>query len=478
MYPAHCLECLNCLFLLGRNGQRQTVNQYILLWNAMLQRVFQNGLRHGKPCLCGLGNTGLIHGQTYDCRTIPLDNGQNRIQLVLFRIDGIDNCPAAAGTQTGFNRLWVRGINLQRQRNHALYRLDHLYHHFRFIYAGQANIDIQNIRTGLLLFNGTLHNIIEIPFPQGLLEPFLASGIDAFSDDTDTAEISHMTGRTHTPPALRPDILCCIRQLGQRCNKVRRGAAAAAQNGNPQLREFCHLTGKFRCIHIISAGCRVRKSRIRLDNQRLICPFAHFRNERINFRRSQGTVDAHGGNIQSIQCRCHAGNRGTGKGTPIGFKAHGDPHRQTAVLLCCQYRSFDLIQIGHGFKYHQIRTGSFSCPYHLGIHIIGICKGQGSQWFHQFSQRAHIQCYLCLSGCCLLRNGNIFRYQLLNSIAGSGKLMCIGAKGIGINHTASRIHIAALDTFQYLRVLYTENLRPLTQSQSCCLQHGTHSTIQ
>lgn len=99
VYHANCFECLHCLFLLRGNGQRQAVNEHIFLRYAMLHGFLHDFFRHVKSCLCRLRNTGFVHGQTDNCRTVFLDDGQNRVKFVLLCIDGIDNRPSAARAQ-------------------------------------------------------------------------------------------------------------------------------------------------------------------------------------------------------------------------------------------------------------------------------------------------------------------------------------------------------------------------------------------
>ena len=108
VYHANRFERLHCLFLLGGNGQRQAVNEHIFFRYAMFHSFLHDFFRHVKSRLCRLRNAGFVHGQTDNCRTVFLDDGQNGIQFVLLCIDGIDNRPSAARAQTRFNGRRIR----------------------------------------------------------------------------------------------------------------------------------------------------------------------------------------------------------------------------------------------------------------------------------------------------------------------------------------------------------------------------------
>lgn len=69
------------------------------------------------------------------------------------------------------------GIQLQRQADHALQRLDHLLHQGRLIHTGRTHVHIQDLGPGLGLAHGLFQHIVHIPFPQGLLEPLLPVGL-------------------------------------------------------------------------------------------------------------------------------------------------------------------------------------------------------------------------------------------------------------------------------------------------------------
>ena len=70
------------------------------------------------------------------------------------------------------------GIQLQRQADHALQGLDHLFHQSRLIHAGRTYVHIQDLGPGLGLAHGLFQHIVHILpsracwnrfFPVGLM---------------------------------------------------------------------------------------------------------------------------------------------------------------------------------------------------------------------------------------------------------------------------------------------------------------------
>ena len=287
-----------------------------------------------------------------------------------------------------------------------------------------------------------------------------------------------MAGRAYAALAHRTNILVRVRQRCQCRDKIRRCAAAAAQNRNAQFRKFCHLSAELCGIHVIAAGCRIRQACIWLDNERLVRPLAHLLDERKNFLRSQRTVDAHGGNIQAFQRCRHAGNRCTGKRSAGRLKAHGDPNRQIALLARRENSGFDFVQIGHRLKDYEIRARLLAGTHHLRVNLIRFIKCERAERLHQLTNRADIQRNFCSAVRRFFRNGDICRHQFFRCVSRALQFMRIGTKRIGINNIAASVYIAALNAFQNFRMLYTENFRAFAQAQSGSLQHGAHAAVK
>ena len=126
-------------------------------------------------------------GKADDAGTVFPDDRKDPPAVFFFRVDGVYDHPSACGPEAGFDGLRIGGINLQGQIGHALDGADHILHQRRFIGAGKSDIDIQNIGAIVSLFNGALHDIVHIMFPESLLETFFSGRINAlglFRQDT------------------------------------------------------------------------------------------------------------------------------------------------------------------------------------------------------------------------------------------------------------------------------------------------------
>ena len=77
------------------------------------------------------------------------------------------------------------GVQLQGEAGHALQGLDHLLHQHRLVYAGCANVYVQDLRPGFCLTDGLLQHIVHVAFPQCLLEALFAGGVDALAHHRD-----------------------------------------------------------------------------------------------------------------------------------------------------------------------------------------------------------------------------------------------------------------------------------------------------
>ncbi len=56
--------------------------------------------------------------------------------------------------------------------------------------------------------------------------------------------------------------------------------------------------------------------------------------------------------------------------------------------------------------------------------------------------------------------------------------MAIGTEGVGGDNLAARVDIGAVNLGDFLRIGEAEQLGKLTGSQSCGLQHGSHTAVK
>ena len=158
------------VLLLGAGGQGQTVDVDVLPRDADGKGRLRDAAGNGHPVLGGGQDAPLIDGKAHDGRTVLFAQGQDRVQLFLLAVGGVDDGLAVVHAQTVFQRLHIGGIQLQRQAGDALQGLDHLGHQGRLVHTGRAHVHVQHLSTGFHLTDRLLQNVVHILFPQCLLE--------------------------------------------------------------------------------------------------------------------------------------------------------------------------------------------------------------------------------------------------------------------------------------------------------------------
>ena len=324
-HPTDGFQGLLRLVLLGGDGEGQAVDDDVLLGDAMSPRGVQNPLRHVKPLLRRFRQAILVHGQTHHGGAVLLHDGQDGLQNLRLAVDRVDDGTAAAGAQASLDDLRISGVNLQGQGDHRLDGLHHIGHHGHLVDARQAYVHVQNVRTCVLLSHGLVQDIVQIVFPQRLLEPLFTGGIDALAHHPHAGELCHLRGRAD-PVALggtghfrrfRTD------GVAQLLDELRRRAAAAAQDADAQLGEGHHLPGKLRRCDGVLIGLGVGQPGVGLDHQGQVRPLAQLFRQRQNLSRPQGAVEPDGVHAQPLQGHGHGGDGGAGEGAAVALEAHG-----------------------------------------------------------------------------------------------------------------------------------------------------------
>ena len=471
------------ILLLGAGRQGQAVDVDILLRDACRQCRVPDAAGNGHAVL-GFGqDTPLVNGKADHRRAVLFAQGQNGVQLFRLAVHRVDDGLAVVDPQAPFQRLDMRGIQLQRQADHALQRLDHLLHQGRLIHAGRTYVHIQDLGPGLGLAHGLFQHIVHIPFPQGLLEPLFSGGIDALTHHRDAVHIHAVHGAAHhrlhwVVRAARPAI---GKHAVQQLDEFRGGAAAAACSKQAQFPVGLHLHGVELRGDIVARAIGAGQACVGLDEHReaagqgLGQPLCHGE----DLLGAKRAVDPHGIGPQAPGGGGKALDRAASKGAAACFKAHAGQHGQAAVLLDGQQGGLQLIQIGKGLKEHEVSPGGHARPDDAAILCHGILKRKGAVGFQQLPQGAHIQC-----GQCAVRStgplavGNTRRNDLLQRVLAVCQLVGGSAKGIGIDDAAACGGIPGMDALDERRVGDVQLLGAGPQFQARSLQHGAHAAIQ
>ena len=407
-----------------------------------------------------------------------MDDGQDGLQFLLIPVDGVDDGAAVARPKAGFDGFDIGRIDLQRQGHHPLHRRHDLSHHGRFIDPRKADVDIQDIRTGIRLFDGTLDDIVQIVLPQSLLEPFLSGGVDPFTNDTDPLQFRHMSGGTYAVPLISLPLGRRRDHFAEVPDKFRIGAAASAHDGNTQFRVRSHLLCKFLRSDAVGSGSGIRKACVGFYDNGPVRPGDHLFDDGDQLSGTQRAVDAHGVHAQCIQRAGHGGHSGPGKGPSALLKGHGGPHRKVGVLPGGKHACPHFLQVGLRLKDHQVGSGLFPGDDHLFIHLIGFLECQRSQRFHQFSDGPHVQSDFHGIPCRPAGGPDVGGNDFRRRVSGAFQFMSVGFEGVGIDDIASRLNVFPVDLLHDLGMLHPVDLRMITRLQAAGLQHGAHASVQ
>ena len=201
--PTDCPQRLPRLLLLGRYRQGQTIHNHVFPRNSISICFPKNPLRHLNSALRIFRNAVLIHGQTQHRRAVVRHQRKHGIQPLPFSVHGIHYRPSVHHPKAGPQYFRIHGIQLQRNVRHALHRLNHLWHQRHFVHARGAYINVQNLRTGFVLFHRQLLDVVHVAIPERLLQFLFARRIDSLPDDIQLSIFRHRTGGAYAIPGFR-----------------------------------------------------------------------------------------------------------------------------------------------------------------------------------------------------------------------------------------------------------------------------------
>ena len=475
-------ERLHHILLLGAGRQGQAVDVNVLLGNTGRQRRLLNAPGHLHALFGLLGNAVFVQGQADHRRAVLFAERKNRVQHLLFAVHRVHDGLAVVHAQPTLQRVRLGAVQLQGQIHHRLNGLHRHFHHGRLIHAGQAHVYVQHLGSGVHLLHRLGQDVIHVAVPQCLLEALFSGGVDAFAHNGHVVHLNRLHRRAQ--PAARRYIAhgrgFASKALLQQADKLRRGAAAAAQHGDSQLLIGLHLAAIFLRRNVVAAAVCPGQAGIGLHKHRNLRPgrFAQGFGHGVDLRRTERAVDAHG-----VRSKAHRGggkalHGAAGKASAVGLKRHGNHHRQAAVFLGRQQRRFHFVKVGHGFQHDHVRLVAAGA-HDLRKILVGVLKVQGSGRLQQFAQGAYVQRHkrpgrLSRLAGTLQRSG----HQLLHRVTGPLQLFRRCTEGIGIHNVAARFNVSGMNGGQQLRPGNGQQLRPFPQRQPGRLKHRAHAAVQ
>ena len=136
----------------------------------MVQSSLQNAAGDGYPLFRCFGDAVFIQRQTHHGRAVLLHNRQHTLQNLRLSVDRVHRSLAVIDPQPCLQCVRVGGIELKRHSDRALQLLYHSGQHNHFIHTGEAYVHIQDVRSGILLLDTHIQDIVQVIFQQRLLE--------------------------------------------------------------------------------------------------------------------------------------------------------------------------------------------------------------------------------------------------------------------------------------------------------------------
>ncbi len=319
----------------------------------MVQSSLQNAAGDGDPLFRCFGDAVFIQRQTHHGRAVLLHNRQHTLQNLRLSVDRVHRSLAVIDPQPCLQCVRVGGIELQRHSDRALQLLYHSGQHNHFIHTGEAYVHIQDVRSGILLLDTHIQDIVQVIFQQCLLETLFPGGVDTLANHPHTIQSDGChRGTDKTGVVIVPGYgLFSFQNCRQPTNVFRGCTATAAHDGDTSLHAGQQSLGKVLRSHIIVSIHRVRQARVRLGNDRQAGILTQFFQQRRQQVWPQRTVQSNSVRTQALQCTGHGGDRTAGESPAAGIKGHGDKHRQVGGLLGRQQGSLGLVQVCHGFHH-------------------------------------------------------------------------------------------------------------------------------
>ena len=471
------------VLLLGAGGQGQAVDVDILLRDAGGQRSFLDAAGHGHAIL-GFGlDAPLVNGKADHGRAVLFAQRQDLFQHLRLAVHRVDDGLAVVDPQTPLQCLGVGRIQLQGQTDHALQRFDHLFHQRGLVHAGGTHVDVEDLRPGFHLTDGLFEDVVHVIFPQGLLEPLFAGGVDPLAHHRDAVHIdaAHRRADDRLHGVVGAAGLAAGKDTVQQLDELRRGAAAAARREQVQLPVRLHLHPIELRGDVVAGAVGTGQTRVGLDEDReaaghgLSQPLRH----REDLLGAQRAVDADGIRPQTPRSGGEALHRTAGEGAAPRLKAHAGQNGQGAVLLGRQQSRFQLVQVGKRFKEDEVSPSRHTGPDDAAILGHSVLKGQRAVGLQQLPQRADVQRRQCaVGGARPLAVGNARRNNLFQRVGAARQLVRRRAEGVGVDDAAARCGIFCVDALDERRVGDVQLLGAGSQFQARSLQHGAHAAIQ
>ena len=466
----------------GRQGQ--AVDPDVLPADARLFRRPGNP-QGGIPSGLWLGGDASgVQRQDDEARAVLRRQGKHRGHALLPAVHGVQHRTPPAHAEGFFQGRRVGTVDDQGQGGHLLDGQHQGGQGLPLVDVRQSCVHHQEVRALPLLPDRCLGGGLPVFRVEGLLHRRTAGGVHALPYRSDSAQVQcyHVlpaaqaaqavpgTGRDAPGPPT-------VQKGPQGPDMVRRGAAAAAQDGRAVLQEKGSPLSKLLRSHVVDglAVLQAGQARVGLDHDGQMGVAEDLLQYGAQFAGTGGTVDADGVRPQTGQghcCRCGVHAQ---EGASVRSEGHGDEDGEICPLLGRQQGGFGLQEVADGLDEDQVHPGGGPGVHDLSEHSVGFIEGQFSEGLQQGAQGAYVQ------GDVSVRAGGPAGDGDGGGDIGGGvlpQLSAAGAEGVGGENVRARRDIGGVDGLYRLWGGEVHCLRRRPRWEACLLEHGAHSAVE
>ena len=383
--------------------------------------------------------------------------------------------------------LRVRGVDLERQREHTLQAADHLVEELHLINLRRADIDIEHVRARVLLLEALVHDVVDVVVDKRLLEALLAGRIDAFANDDRTGRPSDFDGAGEGGDdglftALRREQRERAHGSNLRADVVRGRAAAATDRGCTERCNLLHVAGELLRADVIDGPAvhGLWKTGVRIHEHRHVGRLHEALHDRDHLSRSERAVYAERIDTEALEHGDHRLRRTARQHFSTAVEDAGDEDRQIAVFLRREHRGLRLIGVVHRLDQHEIRTLAGTDPYDLAKDVDRVVEGEVAHRREQLARRTDVERHVGVVITAglrarFLRELHRRRHDFVEVLR---ELETVRAEGVRVIDVRTGLEIAAVQVEDPVRVEEIPGLRQLPRLQPLLLQDGAGATVE
>ena len=390
-------------------------------------------------------------------------------------------------TKRALHRLRVRGVDLERQREHTLQTADHLVEQRHLIDLRRADIDIEHVRARVLLLEALVHDVVDVVVDERLLEALLSGRVDAFANDDRTGRPSDFDGAGEGGD---DGLFTALRReqwkrtdRGDLCADVVRGrAAAATDRGCTEFCDLLHVAGECLRVDVIDGAAvdRLRKTGVRVYKHRDVGGLHEALHDRDHLGRSERAVHAERIDAEALEHGDHRLRRTARQHLPTAVEDAGDENRQIAVFLRGKHSRLCFVRVVHRLDQHEIRTLTGTDPYDLAEDVDRVVEGEVAHRREQLAGRADVEGHVGILVTASLRARFLRKFYSggHDFVEVLRELQAIRAESVRVVDVRTGLEIAAVQVEDTLRVEEIPGLRQLPRLQALLLQDGAGATVE